>query len=148
MFYPMPGIYKDVMSRRGGNVDRDALWNWICKHRSGTAKSMRAMKDEDKLSKDLDKEVGEFRKANNGTASGAVKPNNAQRPKQAPAARPARARAAAQISQPEAFRLPNGVNASIVSMDEYTQDACGIVMVNSFEHAAAKIIALKGSFTE
>ena len=111
VFYKMPGIFKDCMSRRGGNVNAEATWNWLLKHRGGTAKSILAYKDEDKLSKLLERQVGDFRSANNGVASGAVKPNAAQRPRQAPTARSTNTRATARIAQPEAFRLPNGINA-------------------------------------
>jgi len=74
MVYKMPGIYKDVMGRRGGRVNREELWEWINKKRAGTAKSILAHKDEDKLSKLLEKQVRDFREDLNGATSGAVKP--------------------------------------------------------------------------
>ena len=134
------------MGRRGGKVKAEVLWNWICKHRSGTAKGIAKYKDEDKLSKLLERQIGDYRKATNGVTSGIVKPT-AQSAARKPAPRTTLPyRATLHVAQPEAFRLPNGINAEQININDYAQTSSGIV-VGGFDTTFDKIMALRGGTT-
>ena len=126
----MPGIFKDVMDRRGGNITKDEFWKWMTKHQSGTAKKCGIIKDEDKLSKLIDTAVGQYRQA---VKNGYKAPAAPQRTVQPTKAKPKVVqtpdyRTTVHIAQPDAFRLPNGCNASQVQFDDYAQDSCGIIL--------------------
>ena len=142
----MPGISKDVVSRRGGRVNRDVLWDWICKNRSGTAKGIAKYKDEDKLSKLLERQIGDHRKATNGVTSGIVKPAAQHVARKPTPHTTAPYRATIHVAQPESFRLPNGINAAQININDYTQTSSGII-VGDFDTIFHKIMALRGNRT-
>jgi len=144
----MPGIFKDVMDRRGGNITKDELWKWMTKHQHGTAKRCTIITDEDKLAKLIDTAVGQFKVAvKDGYKAAAAPKRAAQNTKAKPnAVSTPDYRSTVHVAQPDAFRMPNGCNAPQVEFDDYAQDACGIIlgMVKPTLH---KIMALKGNFT-
>ena len=142
----MPGIFKDVMGRRGGKVNADTLWKWLQKSRKGTCKCIAKYKDEDKLDKFLERQVGDYRKYINGEASGIHKPA-AQRAARKPVARNTPPyRPSTHVTQPEAFRFPNGINAAQININDYTQTSSGII-VGTFDIIFRKIMALRGNCT-